>query len=528
MKKINGYFLMALATLCSKMIVGQQTPPPAYVNPTINYVRTWDATAPEQNPDALIIKGIRDVKQATQYFDGLGRSLQTVVKKGSLNTTTGANVDMISPVVYDEFGREQYQYLPVASTATDATKDNGLFKLNPFQQQAGFYSSTDITKNPIAGQGETFFYGQTKFEASPLNRVQESFAPGNSWVGTASDLTESNRRSIKTKYYTNTAIDSVRIWNVTVGAIGVFSTYASPAAYGAGLLYKNSTVDEHGKQVIEFRDKEGKLILKKVQLTATADDGTGKGHTGWLCTYYLYDDLNNLRCVIQPRGVELISPNWVLTNVTILAEQCFRYEYDGRNRMIVKKVPGAGKVDMVYDARDRLIMTQDAKILATTQYLVTKYDLLNRPIETGLWTSPTAVATHRTSAAASTSYPTTSGTYQELTKTFYDNYDWLAANGNPFSSNRYTGNDYVFLTPSNTAYPYPQATTQSFITNGLATGTKTKVLGTSTYLYSINYYDDKGRVLQTQTYNVTNCADILSFQYSFSGQVLVKHEEVNK
>ncbi len=33
-------------------------------------------------------------------------------------------------------------------------------------------------------------------------------------------------------------------------------------------LYKNITVDEQGKQVIEFKDKEGQVILKKVQLTA--------------------------------------------------------------------------------------------------------------------------------------------------------------------------------------------------------------------------------------------------------------------
>ena len=132
----------------------------------------------------------------------------------------------------------------------------------------------------------------------------------------------------------------MRNWNVTVGAVGSFSTYASTERYPEGTLYKSVIVDEQGKQVIEFKDKTGNVILKKAQLTATSDDGTGKGHAGWLCTYYLYDDLNNLRCVIQPRGVELIASNWVLTNATILAEQCFRYEYDQRNRMIVKKGSG--------------------------------------------------------------------------------------------------------------------------------------------------------------------------------------------
>lgn len=517
---IRNFFLLSLSMIVSVITIAQPRPVPVpNTSPSGNFVRIWDATAPEQSPNTLITRVLRDVKQTTQYFDDLGRPLQTVVKKGSL-ITNGTPVDMISAVEYDAFGRETFKYLPSPSTATDATKDDGNFKLNPFVQQAAFYNSTDPAKNPIANQSETFFYGQTKFEASPLNRIQESFASGNSWVGTAANATESNRKSVKAKYYSNVTTDSVRIWNVTVGAIGVLSTYASPAAYGAGFLYKNITVDEQGKQVIEFKDKEGKVILKKVQLTASADDGTGKGHTGWLCTYYMYDDLNNLRCVIQPRGVELISSNWALTNATILAEQCFRYEYDGRNRMIVKKVPGAGKVDMVYDARDRLIMTQDAKMLATTQYMVTKYDLLNRPIETGLWTSATAVATHRTSAAASTSYPTTSGTYQELTKTFYDNYDWLPSNGNPFSANRSTEHDNHLIPPSNTVYPYPQPLIQSFQIKGMVTGTKTKVLGTTQYLYGINYYDVDGRVIQTQNYNTTGWANTLQTQYDFSGKIL--------
>jgi len=46
----------------------------------------------------------------------------------------------------------------------------------------------------------------------------------------------------------------------------------------------------------------------------------------------------------------------------ILKELCFRYEYDQRQRMIAKKVPGAGWVYMVYDLRDRLAFSQDANM----------------------------------------------------------------------------------------------------------------------------------------------------------------------
>lgn len=119
--------------------------------------------------------------------------------------------------------------------------------------------------------------------------------------------------------------------------------------------------------------------MKKVQLTAAADDGTGSGYTGWLCTYYIYDDFNNLRCVAQPKGVELLlDNNWNMQalNNNILDEQCFRYEYDRRNRMTMKKVPGAGEVYMVYDKRDRLVFTQDANMRPQNKWLYTLYDEL--------------------------------------------------------------------------------------------------------------------------------------------------------
>ncbi|MBK8952827.1 MAG: hypothetical protein IPM85_11655 [Chitinophagaceae bacterium] len=88
--------------------------------------------------------------------------------------------------------------------------------------------------------------------------------------------------------------------------------------------------------------------------------------------------------MIQPEGVKkLVQYNWNFSQVppaggvggsVLLAEQCFRYEYDARNRMIMKKVPGAGEVYMVYDSRDRLVMTQDASMrnASPAKWMVTK------------------------------------------------------------------------------------------------------------------------------------------------------------
>jgi hypothetical protein len=77
------------------------------------------------------------------------------------------------------------------------------------------------------------------------------------------------------------------------------------AMYAAGQLYENTSTDEAGNKVIEYKDKEGHIILKKVQAIIIP----AAGHYGWLCTYYVYDDLSNLRFVMQPNAT-----NWLATH----------------------------------------------------------------------------------------------------------------------------------------------------------------------------------------------------------------------
>ena len=325
------------------------------------------------------------------------------------------------------------------------------------------------------------------------------------------------------------------MWSVTDIA-GNFGNYSSAAAYPAGKLYKNITIAENGKQVIVFKDKLGKIILSKVQLTSASDTGMGKGHSGWLCTYYVYDVLGNLRCVIQPRGVELILSNWILTDVTILAEQCFRYEYDYHNRLVMKKIPGSGKICMVYDARNRLVLEQDSLMRFSHKWLYTLYDSLNRPATTGLITDNAnynLLSYHAARADTSISYPNVAlYTNEELTKTFYDDYTWLnnyttgltSALDNTVNG---TGNTNLF-TASNTVWPYPQLINQSSQLKGMVTGTRIKVLGTGTYMYSVNFYDDKGRNVQIKNTNVTTGIDITTTQYSWPGQPLMTIQKQEK
>jgi len=523
--KICGLVLFCCCQL--DRTVAQPLPLPAAYNNAngVNFIRTWDAAAPEQNPNNLITRPLKDVRQATQYFDGLGRPLQTVVRQGSL-ITGGSPTDIVSPVLYDALGREFQKYLPFASTAGD-----GSFKLDPFQQQAAFYN-TQLTgqanETNIAPNALNWAYSKTNYEVSPLNRVLSSYAPGASWAGSEASANLTDRHGVQMNYWLNTANDDVRMWSVTDVA-GGWGGYTMTGPYPAGVLYKIITVDEKGSQVIEFKDKEGQVVLKKVQLGVITDDGSGTGYGDWLCTYYIYDGLNRLRSVVQPHGTELLILNgWDPTalNNDILNEQCFRYEYDGRNRMIMKKVPGAGEVYMVYDARDRLVMSQDANMRSNQQWLYTQYDVLNRSVSTGLLTDPANynLAYYLAQASGSTAYPNLANytTVAELSRTFYDDYSGIAAAAGSQYSTKDNSYDTYFPAASNSNWPYPQTLTASAATRGMVTGAKIKVLTAATqYFYSASFYDDKGRIIQTQSSNISNGVDINTTQYSFSGQPLM-------
>src|ERR1700743_2151086 len=117
MKKIlSPLFVSLLAFLATPLLLfSQHSTPPAYGGSWVHYIRTWTASAPETSPTNLIIRPLTDVQQITDYFDGFGRPMQTVQKKGS-----PAGNDLVSAHVYDGFGREVFKYLPFASNVAQA------------------------------------------------------------------------------------------------------------------------------------------------------------------------------------------------------------------------------------------------------------------------------------------------------------------------------------------------------------------------------------------------------------------------
>lgn len=462
--------------------------------PDLNYV-TSRTIQKAGVPDSATLLGLTspyDVVQVNEYLDGLGRSIQTVAKQ-----QTPQQKDLVSVRVYDNYGREVNQYLPYAATTAD-----GNYKVTAMGDQFNF--------NNVQYPAEQFYYSQVIMEASPANRPLKNYAPGNNWGGSL--------RGVAQQYLLNQATDSVRVWNIAAAAGSIPTT---TAIYAAGTLLKNVTTDEAGHQTIEYKDKSGHVLLKKQQLAASP----GTAHVGWLCTYYVYDDVNNLRFVIPPKAVQLINSSWSISSA-ISFELCTRQEFDAHAHMIIKKEPGAGEQWMVYDIRDRLVMSQDSALRVLQKWEYTRYDSQNRPDSTGLITDPTNynhLTYYDTTAFKSNNFPVVgSYTNELLTQTFYDNYSWATGAGLPATmATNETSNASYFYTSFNASPVYAVAVTPSYITRGLVTGTMKKVIGSaSQYLYSANFFDDRARTIQTQSINYTGGIDTLTTQYNFLGKPL--------
>jgi len=464
------------------------TPP----NPnSLNYTRTRIVTKPGVT-DTLTAAGLTspyDVQQTTQYFDELGRPVQTVAKQAS-----PLQMDVVTMQVYDGFGRQPINYLPYTSLTND-----GNYKSDPFSEQKNFYSTVF--------PDEQDFYSQTVYEASNLDRVTSASAPGSSWVGSG--------RSSSKMYLINAVNDSVQRWNINSAQKSIpFNS----GPYQPGQLYKTVSVDEQGNQVVQYQDKQGRTILKKVQLAPVVSAGP----SGWANTYYVYDTLQRLRYVIPPQAVALIKGTWSI-NAVIDSNLCYRYEYDQRNLVIIKKTPGAGETWAVYDARKRLVMMADGNLRKQSQWLVRQYDSQNRPDTTGIITDNHDLSFEQNLASNSTNYPNiTAYPYVVESVTHYDDYSWVPGGLSPSLTTTYTSNNSYFITSYNTSPTYAVPIVAFPITRGQVTGTTQYVLSSTApqALYSVAFYDDRNRIIQAENQNISGGVDISTTQYGYAGEPL--------
>lgn len=407
-----------------------------------------------------------------QYLDGLGRPLQRVGQQQS----PGANDLVIEATEYDKYGRIIKQTAPT-----------------PVGQSTGNYVA-DVATGAESFYDDTAPYQETKYEKSTLNRPLQTIGLGEAW----------HNADKKTEIFYETAGSDIPRYYLD----GSNNVILSNSNFPANSLFKKRVRDEQENTTIEITDKQGRLVQKQQY------DGAD-----YLTTYYVYDGLDRVRAVIQPKGYALAQSfnydtdgwdKWV-----------FSYKYDNLGRLIEKKVPGAGKEFYVYDKWDKLVWKQNALQNQTNRWTFFKYDILNREIARGETNESSGQNTlqaaadswsgsryeNRTSTdvfySLNNSYPAIANSDSIREVFFYDNYtDWRPSGMN-------------FEDGGGSAYHSQIGSTMGMATGGLRRNNENWNM-----LANALYYDDKNRLIQQFSHNLYNRVERTDIEYKFSGEVL--------
>ncbi|MDR1153837.1 MAG: DUF1565 domain-containing protein [Bacteroidales bacterium] len=371
-----------------------------------------------------------------------------------------AKNDIVAEERYDVYGRKTRQYLPYE------TGNSGL-------GAERFYASP-----PQGIPADTYPYSETIYEYSSFNRVREQYGPGQAW--------RNGGKGQRITYRANLA-DEVRLWTATETQI------SSSGYYAAGKLYVTETTDEDGRKMTEYADTQGRTVRQQQQLAA-----------GNAVTDYVYDPYGRKAYVLPP-AVDKSAGRTIPVDGSEFAGFIYAYRYDYRDRVVKKHVPGAGWTYTVYNYIEQIAFTQDADQRTRNEWTYFIYDAeIGRMVITGLYTGASAAilsgyGDHRLPGEDyfHTTYPASG--MKPLTVYYYDNYDFP---GNPFDD-----------------------ASESDRPQGLLTCSKTKVVGSDpeVWLYSVTYYDHKGRAKLVKSQQLTaddgKAVDQTRFYYDFTGKI---------
>lgn len=469
----------ANGNITTQISVGQ---PMGWEHANQNYMRTH---IPRSGiTDYSVLSGYignKDVVQTTtQYFDGLGRLVQTVGRQAS-----PGGYDLVEPVLYDTKGHDYRKYLSYKSANTD-----GIFKIgNPHTNVKSFFSPSGSGTTGIALTN--YPYADQVYEASPSARLIEQGSYGEIWQPAKSGVANGGF-TVKTEL-AESMTDGAKQWEVS-GTTCSFSSY-----YNWNGLLKTITTDENGNAIKEFKDRQGRVILKETELS-----------TGiFIETSYVYDDYGNLIYVIPPG----VTGNTFTDNDQVFNRFVYAYKYDDQNRMTSKKVPGKDWEYMVYNQLDQVVLTQDGIQRPGKRWSYVRYDALNRVVMTGEYTNNGSPAAMQALVDGHGG-----GAYETFT----------GSGAQGYSLNTFPADNYNVLTVSYYhTYNFPGITAAynssapgiSVATNGLLTASKVNVLGTNDFLISVLYYDEYGRVRETVKQNYKGGADRVINAYNFNGEL---------
>ncbi|WP_025124633.1 DUF6443 domain-containing protein [Myroides odoratimimus] len=361
-----------------------------------NYIKTTKYTQGIQQSSTT-------APQKTQliYYDGLGRPIQKVVVGVSPSKKS-----IVKHIEYDLNIGQSKDFL--SSPTANASAE---YNTNAKTETLNYYKTPkyENTLNP---------YSETLYEKSPLKRVLKTGAPGEDWK-------INGDHTVNFTYRFNTANEvKYRRVNALLNTSKGFYDYSIAENVGNGFyppnsLYVTSVSNENGNITEEFKDQEGKVVLKRVynntqglpKLFSAAssapdpspmpsvgnilgDELKGKSVQDVIDNYdKIVDNLeknadkeinkatnvvenlpnNALRATGATTGIgETLDTYYIYDqygNLSVVTSPLlngdvtlanvdklgYQYKYDTKNRLVAKKLPDKSWEYMVYDKGDRLV-----------------------------------------------------------------------------------------------------------------------------------------------------------------------------
>ena len=453
--------------------------------PAVDPVTDWNVVRRGVSRDGTA----SDVSLTVDWHDDFGRK--------EISVASGANPagrDLVALLERDDWGRETRSWLPAVSM-TSLT--NG--KPGPDQVRTLAAATYGLTEKP---------YSLTEYEQSTLSRVTGQYGPGAAW--------QDGGKKVSTDYLTNKATGaelSCRRFTCTVSSGGTSWTVSSPGYYSAGTLHVTRTTDEDGRQALEFKDLDGNTVLSRSKLSSGQ----------YLDTYYVYDALGNLQCVLPPLASAALSGGTVPQDA--LEKYAYLYTTDDRDRCVVQKLPGAAPVYYVYDEADRVILAQDGNARAGGKALFTLYDVFGRVAVTGMCGNAVSPG-DRIRTYVKATYAGVSGTLKG-----YDVEGITLVNPEVLNVSWYDTHSFardvlgLTLSGSDTTLVYSQPAPFS---SGLQTGSWSALLGEKDSTdpagtWSILRYDRRNRVAKTLSSTHEGGRVMEDVKYTFRGSPQKRH-----
>ncbi|WP_261511578.1 DUF6443 domain-containing protein [Chryseobacterium paludis] len=484
---MKKYIIIFILCFVSKVISAQTIP-----SNTENFIYTKDCL----NNDCT------NKAEEIQYFDGLGKAMQVVGVKIS---PTGKDVVIHSE--YDQYGRKTKDFLPIPQAGTQ----NGALYSAPLTNAASNYGSEKI-------------FSEVILEDSPLNRAKQRTQVGNDWTS----------KPINYVYNVNANLDRVkRFTGTTTWDNGTTKTILGQNAfYPPNYLFRNTVQDEDGNITTEFKNGQGLVVLaRKYNKSNEFAD-----------TYYVYNTYNQVAYIIPPLAS---AKSDIATNVQRQEELCYIYHYDGKKRLVEKKLPGKGWEEIVYNKQGKIVLYRDANLknglansIPAEAWVFTKYDQFGRVAYTGISLDATPrknIQTYIDNQAASISYETRGGGSVTLSTITID----YSNKSYPTVLAKLLGVNYYDTYPLGTPSATPTILGQQILTDNLLSPTNTKSLLTASFLKNIEddnwtkdyfWYDGKTRLIGNHSVNYLGGYTKMESKLNFIGapeQVKTYHKRIN-